>query len=239
MLMKIPKNLLIAEDDVALGGLLKRAMVLEGHHVELVCDGDAAIVAFHRQLPDLAVIDLGMPKLDGLQVLKILRCLSSTTPVMVLTGAADLESRLHCFSLGADDCLLKPFALRELRARCNALLRRNTSAVVILRHEDLEINRLDHSVRRAGVLVELTKKEYELLECLMLNEGKCVSRAMLMEQVWKSEAFNNSNVVDVYINYLRRKLSEVGAPMLITTVRGEGYRVGSSQSNRSKPEVQA
>lgn len=232
--MSTAKRLLIAEDDVALGGLLKRALIAEGLDVELVCDGEAAIVAVHRQMPHLAIIDLGLPKLSGSEVLRILRCISMDTPVMVLTGAADLDSRLQCFSLGADDCLLKPFALRELRARCNALLRRNLGVATVLRHEDLEMNRLDHSVKRAGLRVALTNKEYELLECLMLHDGQCVSRTQLMEQVWKTEGSNNTNVVDVYVNYLRRKLNELGAPSLITTVRGEGYRIGNSRISEAQ-----
>ena len=239
--MTIAKKLLVAEDDRALGSLLVRAMMADGHEVELVCDGDAAVAVFSHRMPDLAIIDLGLPKLNGSEVLKSLRRISSDTPALILTGVADLDSRLQCFNLGADDCLLKPFALRELRARCNALLRRHTVTITMLRHEDVEMNRLDHSVRRAGAEVALTNKEYELLECLMLNQGKCVSRADLIEQVWKSEAGGktNTNVVDVYINYLRRKLQNLGAPSLISTVRGEGYKIGNLTSAGAQTRIEA
>ena len=109
----------------------------------------------------------------------------------------------------------------------------------MLRHADLEVNRLDHSVRRSGLQVALTNKEYELLECLLLNQGRCVSRSLLMEQVWKCEAASNTNVVDVYINYLRRKLNELGAPSLISTIRGKGYQLGTLLSTESQAGTQA
>ncbi len=220
-------KLLIAEDDRALGSLIQRALVLDGHSVVLVADGDAAVLALHQQLPDLAILDLNLPKQDGLAVLRELRQLSETTPALILTGASELDSRLQCFLHGADDCMLKPFALRELRARCAVLLRRRVGKETMLRCADLEVNRLDRSVRRGGLSITLTTKEYELLECLMLSKGRCVSRDVLMHDVWKLEAaMGNTNVVDVYINYLRRKLKTDPADPLIATVRGEGYRIG-------------
>ena len=225
-------RILIAEDDRALGAFLQRALLTDGHDVDLVADGEAAISALH-ELPDLLILDLGLPKADGPAVLKSLRALSSTTPVLVLTGTAELEVRLQCFSLGADDCLLKPFALRELRARCFALLRRSAGAEAVLRCADLEINRMDRCVRRAGQPIALTNKEYGLLECLMLNQGRCVSRNLLMEQVWKLGTDASTNVVDVYINYLRRKLQERPDQPLIATVRGQGYRIGNPLAVRA------
>jgi len=229
----MPKTrILIAEDDRALGAFLKRTLLADGHEVHLVADGEAAIASL-QDIPDLLVLDLGLPKADGPAVLQALRAISTTTPVLVLTGSSELEVRLQCFSLGADDCLLKPFALRELRARCFALLRRKSGSEAILRHADLEINRMDRCVRRAGHAIALTNKEYGLLECLMLNKGRCVSRNLLMEQVWKLGAEASTNVVDVYINYLRRKLQEGQDEPIIATVRGQGYRIGSP----SRPPV--
>jgi DNA-binding response OmpR family regulator len=223
----IPKaRILIAEDDRALGAFLERALMADGHDVCLVSDGEAAMASL-QEIPDLLVLDLGLPKMDGPTVLQALRSVSTTTPVLILTAASELEVRLQCFSLGADDCLLKPFSLRELRARCFALLRRRAGAEAILRHADLEINRMDRCVRRAGQLIALTNKEYGLLECLMLNKGRCVSRNLLMEQVWKLGTEASTNVVDVYINYLRRKLQENQDEPLIATVRGQGYRIGN------------
>jgi DNA-binding response OmpR family regulator len=224
----IPKSrILIAEDERALGSLLQRALLADGHEVTLVADGESASSALQREVPSLTLLDLGLPKRDGIAVLQCLRSISLTAPVLVLTGEPQLDERLRCFELGADDCMLKPFSLRELRARCFALLRRQNGIEAVLRFGDLELNRMDHSVRRNGVPVPLTNKEYGLLECLMLHKGKCVSRDLLMEQVWKLGAEASTNVVDVYVNYLRRKLQETGDRPLITTVRGQGYRIGN------------
>ena len=222
---KKPK-ILIAEDDRALCALLKRALMSDGHEISVCTDGEAAIEAVSCEVPDLTILDLSLPKRDGFSVLEALRLQSSTAPALVLTANADLDTKLQCFERGADDCMLKPFALRELRARCFALLRRHSGAESILRHGDLELNRLDRSVRKGGTVVTLTNKEYGLLECLMLNKGRCVSRDLLMEQVWKLGTEASTNVVDVYINYLRRKLQESREQPLISTVRGQGYRIG-------------
>jgi DNA-binding response OmpR family regulator len=223
--MTIKSRVLIIEDDRPLGALLQRALDSDGHEVSLFTDGESAASAIEHEIADLTLLDLGLPRLDGADVLKRLRSLSRTAPVLVLTGQSDLDTRLRCFDLGADDCVLKPFSLRELRARCFALLRRQSGADVVLRYGDLELNRMDHSVRRNGLPITLTNKEYGLLECLMLNKGKCVSRNRLMEQVWKLGAEASTNVVDVYVNYLRRKLQESSDQPLIATVRGQGYRL--------------
>jgi DNA-binding response OmpR family regulator len=220
-------RVLIAEDDRALGAFLQRALLSDGHEVSLFTDGEAAAAAIEGALPDLTLLDLSLPKRDGASVLRMLRDVSLTAPVLILTAESSLDARLRCFDLGADDCMLKPFSLRELRARCAALLRRQSGVEAVLRHGDLELNRMDHSVRRNGLPVVLTNKEYGLLECLMLNKGKCVSRNLLMEQVWNLGAEASTNIVDVYVNYLRRKLQEHSDQPLISTVRGEGYRIGS------------
>ncbi len=226
--MTTKSRILIAEDDRALGSFLQRALQSDGHEVSLFTDGDSAAIAIEREMPDLTLLDLGLPKLDGAAVLQTLRTMSSHAPVLILTGEASLDARLRCFDLGADDCMLKPFSLRELRARCFALLRRQSGAEAVLRTGDLELNRVDHSVRRNGLPISLTNKEYGLLECLMLNKGKCVSRNLLMERVWKLGAEASTNVVDVYVNYLRRKLLETQDQPLISTVRGQGYRIGTA-----------
>jgi len=178
------------------------------------------------------LLDLSLPKKGGAEVLKRLRHLSSTAPVLVLTAETNLDVRLKCFDDGADDCMLKPFSLRELRSRCFALLRRQSGANAILRLADLEVNRLDRSVRRNGLEIPLTNKEFALLECLMLNRGRCVSRNSLMEQVWKLSTEASTNVVDVYITYLRRKLQETPDAQIIWTVRGQGYRIGDATASQ-------
>jgi DNA-binding response OmpR family regulator len=224
--MATKSRILIAEDDRALGVFLLRALLADGHEAKLFADGEAAAAAIENEVPNLTLLDLGLPKRDGLKVLESLRSISLTAPVLVLTGEVSLDARLRCFEVGADDCMLKPFSLRELRARCFALLRRQSGTETILRYGDLELNRMDHSVRRNGHEIALTNKEYGLLECLMMNKGKCVSRSLLMEQVWKLGAEASTNVVDVYVNYLRRKLQENSDRPLIATVRGRGYCIG-------------
>ena len=216
-------KLLVAEDDKALGMFLCRGLEADGHRVRLVSDGGAAVEAFRQEMPDLTILDLNMPVKDGEQVLEEIRQLESSLPVLVLTARQEVESRVRCLDLGADDLMLKPFSLHELRARCRALLRRKREARLQLRVGDLELDRLDHSVRRGSRQMVLTNKEFALLEHLMLNRGQCVSRVELLESVWNMEPTQTTNIVDVYVNYLRRKLQDPPPGQLIRTVRGQGY----------------
>jgi DNA-binding response OmpR family regulator len=157
------------------------------------------------------------------------------TAVLVLTGRSQVEERVKCLNLGADDCLLKPFSFHELTARCRALLRRREQfADTVLRHADVELNRMDRRVTRNGRAIELTVKEFSLLEFLMLRKGDCCSRAELLERVWQMSPDAGTNVVDVYVNYLRRKLGAAAAPATgdtsaIETLRGEGYRMAGGR----------
>jgi DNA-binding response OmpR family regulator len=137
-----------------------------------------------------------------------------------------METRVLCLDLGADDCMLKPFSLQELRARCRALSRRRRESGLVLRYADLEINRVERSVKRAGQPVQLTNKEFALLECLLMARGRSVSRVNLLERVWEMNPTAGANVVDVYVNYLRRKLNDTAENPLIRTVRGQGYSIG-------------
>jgi DNA-binding response OmpR family regulator len=148
-------------------------------------------------------------------------------PVLVLTARQEIDTRVRCFDLGADDLMIKPFSLHELRARCRALLRRKREARLQLRAGNLELDRLDHTARRGSQTIELTNKEFALLEHLMLNRGQCVSRMELLESVWNLEPTQTTNIVDVYINYLRRKLKDPPPGQLIRTIRGRGYTVPS------------
>jgi DNA-binding response OmpR family regulator len=220
-------RLLIAEDDKSLGLFLSRGMEADGHRVRLVFDGGAAVEAFRQEMPDLTILDLNLPVKDGEQVLTEVRALDADLPVIVLTARAGVDTRVHCLDLGADDLMLKPFSLHELRARCRALLRRKREARLQLRAGDLELDRLDHSARRGGQPVALTNKEFALLEHLMLNRGQCVSRVDLLDAVWNLEPAQTTNIVDVYVNYLRRKLKDPSPGHLIRTVRGQGYVVPS------------
>jgi len=146
-------------------------------------------------------------------------------PVLVLTARQEVDTRVRCLDLGADDLMIKPFSLHELRARCRALLRRKREARLLLRAGDLELDRLDHTARRAGMSIVLTNKEFSLLEHLMLNRGQCVSRVELLDSVWNLEPTQTTNIVDVYVNYLRRKLKDPPPGQLLRTVRGQGYMV--------------
>jgi DNA-binding response OmpR family regulator len=218
-------RLLIAEDDRALGMFLSRGLEADGHRVRVACDGGAAVQAFSEELPDLTILDLNMPVKDGEQVLEEVRLLDPDLPVLVLTARQEVETRVRCLDRGADDLMTKPFSLHELRARCRALLRRKRETRLLLRAGDLELDRLEHAARRRGRTIELTNKEFALLEHLLLNRGQCVTRVELLDSVWNLEPAQTTNIVDVYVNYLRRKLEDPPPGKLICTVRGRGYMV--------------
>lgn len=228
-------RLLIAEDDKALGLFLHRGLEVEGHCVRVVNDGAEAITAFRNEMPDLTILDLNLPVKDGEEVLDEIRLLSPDLPVLILTGRHELETRVRCLDRGADDLMLKPFSLSELRARCRALLRRKSETRLMLRAGDLELNRLDRSVTRSGRGIELTNKEFALLEHLMLNRGRSISRLELLEMVWKMEPSQTTNIVDVYVNYLRHKLEDMPPATFIRTVRGKGYMIPFESEIGARP----
>jgi DNA-binding response OmpR family regulator len=235
-------RILIAEDDGALGAFLQNGLKREGHDVELVADGQAALEYVTAHAPDLMVLDLSLPRKDGVQVLEELKGRLSGTSVLVLTGRSLLEERVKCLDLGADDCLLKPFSFAELTARCKALWRRRQQIVdTTLRHRGIELNRMDRSVTRDGRPIELTGKEFALLEFLMQARGRCCPRSELLREVWQMSPDAGTNVVDVYVNYLRKKLG-AGPPRIgdgdpvIETVRGEGYMIGMGLESKPTRE---
>src|SRR5579875_3355354 len=174
---------LIAEDDRALGTFMARGLERDGHQVTLVNDGEAAICSAREITPELALLDLNLPRRDGTEVLSFFRSLEEDFPVLVLTARQESETRLRCLELGADDFMQKPFSFAELRARCRALGRRRAPGA-ILRCNGIEMNRVEHTVCRAGTRVPLTNKEYALLEYPLLHRGQAVSGATLLEQVW-------------------------------------------------------
>jgi DNA-binding response OmpR family regulator len=233
---EVDMRFLIAEDDKALGLFLVRCFEAEGHRVSLVQDGAAAVDAFREQMPDLTILDLNLPVKDGEQALSELRTVNADLPVLILTARQEIDTRVRCLDSGADDLMLKPFSMNELRARCRALVRRKREARLLLRAGDLEVSRLDHTVSRDGVSISLTNTEFSLLEHLMLNRGHCISRSELLDTVWKIEPAQTTNIVDVYVNYLRRKLNDLPPGVLIRTVRGKGYMIpveGAIALNRS------
>lgn len=216
-------RVLIAEDDRALGGLLTRTLQSEGYAVTCVHDGEAALAAWREAQYALLLLDLNLPRRDGLEVLQAVRK-TSDAAVLILTARNTLEERLRCLELGADDFLPKPFALRELQMHCRSLVRRLESSIGSqLRCGDLILDRKNRTVERGGRRIELTLKEFSLLEYLLEHRGECVSRAGLLQHVWKMHPDVSTNVVDVYINYLRRKVEEGSESKLIHTVRGNGY----------------
>lgn len=231
-------RLLVAENDRALGLFLSRGLEAEGHEVRCVGDGESALAAFEEELPDLTILDLGLPRMSGEEVLREARAINEELPILVLTARSEMETRIRCLDSGADDCVLKPFSLLELRARCRALLRRPRASGLTLRCGELELNRVDRTVTYRGEAVSLTNKEFALLEHLMLHRGRCLSRTALLAEVWKVDAGADTNVVDVYINYLRRKLKDGPKDSLIQTVRGRGYSL-AARPPRAATENQA
>ena len=182
---KCPVHILVAEDDVALAQFLRKGLERQQYAVDMVHDGESALRALADMQYDLLTLDLNLPHLDGLSVLKQLRPAKPLLPILVLTGRATLEDRIHALDAGADDCITKPFSFVEFSARVRALLRRNTGpAGGVLRVGDLVLNRQEMRVERTGQRIDLTAKEFAVLEYLMLNARRPVTRAMIMENVW-------------------------------------------------------
>ena len=231
-------NVLIVEDDRALALFLHKQLLAEGHEVVWAADGDEALEQATLRTPDLVVLDLGLPRRDGTEVLKAIHENFRSTSVLVLTARGQVEERVRCLDLGADDFLLKPFSFHELMARCRALMRRREKFVdPVLRFGGVQMNRMNRTVVYEGTPVELTAKEFRLLEFFMQRKGVCSTRNELLKQVWDAAEHNGTNIVDVYVTYLRRKL-EAARPedlvegSVIETVRGSGYRLRERQSDR-------
>jgi two-component system, OmpR family, copper resistance phosphate regulon response regulator CusR len=219
-------KILIAEDDEALARFVRQGLEGEQYAVDVVMDGEQARVAANEFEYDVVVLDLNLPKLDGVSVLRQLRLKRPTVPVLILTQRTRVEDRVQCLDTGADDYLAKPFSFSELSARIRALLRRShLPSESVLAVGDLKLDRVEHRVERAGRRIELTTKEFALLEYLMRNVTRQVTRSMIIEHVWNLTFDTTTNVVDVYINYLRRKVDDGHPVKLIHTVRGVGYEL--------------
>jgi two-component system, OmpR family, copper resistance phosphate regulon response regulator CusR len=216
-------QLLIAEDDVPLAHFLRRGLEA-GYAVDVVHDGEAALQAVNDRQYQLLILDLNLPKLDGMALLKQLRPAKPNLPVLVLTGRNQLEDRVSALDGGADDCLIKPFSFHELNARVRALLRRKgNSSNGVHQVGDLVLSREEFRVERGGKQLHLTVKEFALLEYLMMNAGRPVTRAQIMENVWKAPYDPSTNLVDVYVKYVRDKVDLGAATKLIRTIRRIGY----------------
>ena len=219
-------RILVVEDDAPLASFVRKGLEAEHYAVDWAADGELARQMALESEYDLMVLDLNLPKLDGISVLNSVRVKKASLPVLVLTARSRIEDRVQSLDCGADDCLIKPFSFTELAARVRALLRRGPRTVeTVLRVADLELDRVARRVHRAGKSVELTSKEFALLEYLMRNAGRRVTRAMIVEHVWNLSFDTSTNIVDVYINYLRKKIDAEHTPHLIHTVRGVGYEL--------------
>ncbi|MGH9326162.1 MAG: response regulator transcription factor [Terriglobia bacterium] len=222
------KRLLIVEDDEPVLTFLQKGFEAEDYVVDAVADGLEGQSMVETHAYDLVILDLNLPQVNGMDVLKCLRSHSKSAAVLVLSSRREIEERVSALDQGADDYVPKPFAFSELSARARALLRRTSEcSAPRLQVEDLELNRVERTVKRGGRGIDLTPKELALLEYLMHNAGQCVTRAMIIEHVWKLPPDTVSNVVDVYINYLRKKIDEGCEVRLIHTLRGTGYFVSS------------
>jgi two-component system, OmpR family, response regulator MprA len=218
-------RVLVVEDDEEIADVLRRSLRQEGHEVRTSTDGEEAIDAAREFQPDLVVLDLGLPKLDGVEVCRRLRA-ASDVPILILTARSDTEDRVAGLDAGADDYLVKPFERAELLARLRALMRRRPprgSASLVA--GDLVLNPDTHEVTRGARTVDLTNREFELLEYLMRNQRLVVSRERLLEEVWRYDPSSMTNTIDVFISNLRRKLEEGGEPRILHTKRGAGYVV--------------
>jgi DNA-binding response OmpR family regulator len=223
-------RVLLAEDDKPVASFVQKGLDAEHYAVDLAADGDEAEFMVEQFDYDLLVLDLNLPHRDGLEVLKRARAAKPSLPVLVLTVRSRVEDRVKGLDLGADDYLTKPFAFSELSARIRALLRRGKRPLeAVLRVADLELHRAERVVMRAGRRIELTPKEFALLEYLLRNAGRSVTRAMIIEHVWNLSFDTMTNVVDVYINYLRKKVDEGFDRKLIRTVRGVGYQLDGEE----------
>jgi DNA-binding response OmpR family regulator len=216
-------RVLVVEDDVEIAGALRRSLALEGYDVELAGDGLAALSRADTYEPDAVVLDIGLPKLDGVEVCRRLRE-QGDVPILMLTARDGVETRVEGLDSGADDYLVKPFERAELLARVRALLRRRpprgAASLVV---GDLRLNPDRREAVRGERNLDLTSREFELLEHLMRNERLVVSRESLLEEVWGYAPLSETNTVDVFISNLRRKLEAGGEPRMLNTVRGAGY----------------
>ncbi len=220
-------SVLVVEDDPDLLAVLPRILTGAGYVVRTASDGEDGLSKVLDDAPALAILDVGLPKLSGYELARELRSRGYQFPVLMLTARVTVDDKVSGLDAGADDYLAKPFEYAELLARVKALLRRSTitAGSSTMRVRDLAVDPVARRVERAGKVIELTQKEYALLEYLVRNAGRIVSRQMISEHVWKHDVDPLTNVVDVYINYLRKKLDEDKHNPLIQTVRGRGYLI--------------
>jgi len=222
-------RVLIVEDERKISAYVKRGLEEQGYAVDAVYTGQEALDWAVAAPYDLIVLDILLPELDGLSVCRELRRLGLRTPILMLTARDTVDNRVDGLDAGADDYLVKPFALKELLARLRALARRtnDTPKSTVLQVADLSLDTLTHRARRGDKVIDLTAKEYAVLECLLREPERILTRTQIADHVWNYEVYNQSNVVDVYIRNLRRKIDDGFDLKLIHTVRGAGYRLST------------
>jgi DNA-binding response OmpR family regulator len=221
-------HILVVEDEQRLAFLLRRVLLEERHTVDLAYDGQTGLDLALSDTYDVVILDVMLPGLDGLEVCRQMRAERIMTPVLMLTARGAVEDRVVGLNVGADDYLVKPFAMEELLARINALLRRRDrrfDEIPQLSAGDLTLDLVRHEARRAGRVIELTAKEFALLEYLMRHPGQVLTRTQIIDAVWRYDLEALSNVVDIYIHYLREKIDHGFSHALIKTVRGVGYKI--------------
>ena len=223
-------RLLLIEDEEKVSRFIVKGLTAERFAVDVAAEGDKGLELAQAYSYDLIILDLMLHGLSGTEVLRLVRRQNEHVPVLVLTARDAINDKVQHFEIGADDYLTKPFAFAELLVRVKALLRRGAvSRANVLRVADLEIDRLTQQVRRGGQRVELTGKEYALLEYLMTNAGRVLSRTMIIEHVWDQSFDGATNIVDVYVRHLRNKIDDPFERKLIRTVRGVGYSIGGEE----------
>ena len=222
-------NVLVVEDNSGVARFLKQTLEEAGYVVQMVDDGQRAFALAQTRAFDLILLDVMLPGMDGFQVCRRLRAVPILTPILLITARDALQDKVEGLDSGADDYIVKPFQIDELLARARALLRRGGVTPMLLQVADLSLDPVSRKVSRAGKSISLSLTEYTLLEYLMQNAGRVLTRAMILEHVWEYDFDGNDNVLDVYINYLRNKIDRGYSPPLIQTVRGVGYRMDAHE----------
>jgi len=218
-------RILIVEDEAKVASLIKKGLEEEGYAADVASDGEEGLSMLQMNVYDAAVLDLMLPKLDGIELIKRVRAKSMNIPVLMLTARDTLDDKVVGLDAGADDYLTKPFAFEELLARVRSLLRRGRAEITVLKVDGLTLDPATRKVKRDGSDIILTAKEFSLLEYMMRNPGRPLSRTNLSEHVWDINFDRSTNVVDVYINFLRNKVDKGFEKKLIHTVRGVGYMI--------------
>lgn len=222
-------RILLIEDEAKVARFIQKGLVAEGYEVETASDGKTGEKKAKSAEYDFIILDILLPKKNGFEVLQSLRKGGNKTPILVLTARSGTEDIVQGLDLGADDYLTKPFAFNELLARVRSLIRRETRSKTVLKVSDLQLNTVTHKATRNGTTIDLTSREYAMLEFLMRNGGRLITRQQLAKEVWGFDFDPGTNIVDVYVNHLRKKIEQKSEKKLFHTVRGRGYYLSDKE----------